>query len=233
MKKFKSGTFKAAREHTDYLEGNPDCIVLHLGINDLKDDDASVESCVDYAVDTVTHIHARSPGTSIVISMLVPRPDSRTADLRHQVFNAQLQHKLYMTEKVSFMNHADIARNDYMINKCFHRDKRHLSAKDGTAIVASNIRKAVVSSLGLSDDRTPRSPQGARRDTRTPRSPQGARRDTRQADRQRENWKPGHRRNQGNREPSRGDNRYEILGRLGDEDRLRNLSSVLTALLGQ
>ena len=215
----KCGTYSDAKQREDIARYKPDCVIFHLGINDLREDDCSVQTCVDNALETINATKSTCPATKIVVSAPIPRPDNKSADIRHQLFSAQLQSELEDADEVAFVNHASLARDERSIRNCYDKDRRHLSRESATAIVASTISKAAKSLLGIEprgSHNEPNSPN-ASPDRRRDNGKGGAYRRTYQRDnrdlgpKRRDNYRPNQRRSyspdrkQPERQRSRGD----------------------------
>lgn len=112
------------------LEDKPDRIILHIGTNDLKNEEPREVS--EKVVKVCEFIEKKSPNTEIVISELTPRSDSENANKSSCEVNKILR-SFNRTRDWKFISHSD------MNTGCLNSRGVHLNSR-GTSVLARNIK---------------------------------------------------------------------------------------------
>jgi hypothetical protein len=137
--------------HVPSAEGAP-TIVIHSGINNLKDGD-SPETCIVKYLQVVRDLKHHNPHSDILISQLTPVGDRHLDNLRVLV-NALLITKA-ADHDFACINNDNLAQRGQLVERFYQRDGLHLS-QEGTSILASNLRQAIVQVIAHQAQNNPR-----------------------------------------------------------------------------
>ena len=133
----------------DYNEPpRPDLVVIHPFTNDLKT--MTPQNCVQSLQTLIVDIQHKWPNTEIIVSLATPRKDNLKFHTNGQIINALIKEKIISNlTKISFCDHSNLLINGNPCEDMLTEDKYHLSSY-GLSFFASNLKKAIHSTLGLS-----------------------------------------------------------------------------------
>ena len=125
----------------------PDALVLHSLTNDVRN--ISLEECISSMEEIINTVEKKWSGTKTIISLATPRLDSQHLNNKVNMLNATISDKFYKHKSVTISDNSNMF-NRGIPSKQFldMSDGYHLS-DSGTRMLASNIRIAVDSALGI------------------------------------------------------------------------------------
>ena len=123
---------KAVEEAMNTLTPEPDCIVLHVGVNDLKGKEP--EECSTAMKKCVLQAKSHFPFAKIVVSQVAP-VRNKTLDIKRELFNAMLKSKLVEEKNISYVNYSNIQASN---KRHLQADEIHPTAK-GASILAGTL----------------------------------------------------------------------------------------------
>ena len=116
----------------------PKITVLHVGVNDLKNNTPQVASKT--LINAVKAVQKTCPQTKIVISSVAP-VKRNDLDLKREAFNAINRAELACDKSISFLSHDNL---DAMSWRYMHKDGIH-PTRDGSSILARNLGRHICS----------------------------------------------------------------------------------------
>jgi len=122
-------------ETRDTLNPAPDCVVLHVGLNDLKGKDASV--CGKQLAEKVRRTKATFPKAHVVVSHAAP-VSNNTLDTRRDQFNVTVRAELIDEQNVTLLHHNNLSKSHRYI--C--HDEIHPTAA-GASVLAGNVGRHI------------------------------------------------------------------------------------------
>lgn len=134
-------TIKQAKEYIDELFDPPSVVVLHVLTNDLKSKRS--DAVIDELFNLTTKICAKWPLTKLIISSTTPRLDSMENSTTAQIINVLLKQKFSGVDNIFLADHSNMLKNGNPNRDLLKpEDKFHLN-ESGTAILASNLKRAI------------------------------------------------------------------------------------------
>ena len=141
--KRKAYTVDAIESAVDSLaqkaETSPDAIIIHCGLNDLRNKN-TIRASKDI-VQSIKNIKHKHPHTNIIISKIIPTYDKKI-EADRTFFNDVLTAELFGRPGIVFASHENILKNKIYIRK----DNIH-PTKRGTSVLAGNIGRAMRDTL--------------------------------------------------------------------------------------
>lgn len=115
-------------------DDHPEAYVIHVGVNDLKEQTA--EEASKHLIQEVKTLMHRASRSKIIISKVAP---NRVEDLEaeRELFNALVHTSFHGEERVTFVSHETLQASFY-----FHKDDLHVTPR-GASVLAANIGRHV------------------------------------------------------------------------------------------
>lgn len=117
------------------LETKPDRIILHIGMNDLRNEEP--KEVAENVVKLCEFIEKKSPNTQILISELTPRNNSEATNKSRDEVNKILR-SFNRTRDWQIISHSD------MNTGCLNTRGVHLNSR-GTSVLARNLKSYISS----------------------------------------------------------------------------------------
>ncbi|CAC5360012.1 unnamed protein product [Mytilus coruscus] len=163
LQKKEAMTLADTEKTISQIKDPPNVLVLHSLSNDLKE---SAPVCVSHMKNLISHIHESMPSTTVVVSLATPRADNKKYQTNVELVNAMLKCEYMEDDTVinlhifTFMeddtvilcDNGNLSRLGKPVPKFLARDQYQLS-KDGTAVLASNLRWTIDSLLDIKQSR--------------------------------------------------------------------------------
>ena len=115
-------------------EPQPEAILIHCGINNLKEKDATTTAKSMLA--TVQNIQKKHPNSKIVLSKIAPTRDPKL-EVKRNLFNAQITAELFESKSITTVSHENLMTNKNYMHDTIHPNRR------GTSVLAGNIGRAL------------------------------------------------------------------------------------------
>jgi hypothetical protein len=135
------------------LDFSPDCLVLHLITNDVKQ--APPQTCVAVLNDLIAKFTANHPHAKVIVSLGLPRSDDIRLDSSIEIVNTLIKGSIRFANcpRVIFCDHGNFMHNGSVKPRLLAKGGYHLS-EDGTRLLCSNIRYKIEIALGMDFKRT-------------------------------------------------------------------------------
>lgn len=148
VKKVIKYKIKDVQPFLDTYIDHADLVVLHILTNDLKN--SPPKNCVDDLEVLVTYIREKWPQVKLIISLTTPRKDNIEYHSNGQIINIIIKQQLISNphNRVSYCEHSNMLNQGLPVDELLQTDQYHLSQK-GVSFLASNLRKAIHSSLNI------------------------------------------------------------------------------------
>ncbi len=138
-------TLKVVQESSTDLQ--PDVVVLHSLTNDVKD--FSPSTCVEKMEKVIDEIEGKWENTKCVVSLTTPRMDDRTHSFNCEILNGLLKRKYHDNQNVYVSDNSNLWHGPTPVHQLLDPvGKFHLNDK-GCAILASNLKYAIHTMLGI------------------------------------------------------------------------------------
>ena len=118
------------------INKKPDCLILHVGTNDLS---KGVGNTCENLQTIVDNVRLSSPGTQIVVSNICLREDKMVLNNKRLSLNKEI-------EDFAVLNDMTMINNNNIDSACLSRKKLHLNRK-GLAKLAVNIKNHISSHI--------------------------------------------------------------------------------------
>ena len=129
---------------------NAKLIVIHTGINNLRDRE-STESCVKSMVTAITGLKEKAKDAKIVVSKIAPVGD-RELSIEGTILNASCEKKVReIHDDIKFLDHSNLAEQGVPIKTFYRPDMLHFSYT-GVINFDKNLRRVIEESLNHKDN---------------------------------------------------------------------------------
>lgn len=123
---------EAIKKAKDDLMPEPDCIAIHVGLNDIKTKEpttssADLEKCVK-------NIKTEFPRAKVVVSQIAPVSNDKL-NVNRELLNAHVKARLLPEKGISYINHDNLRAADH---KYVSQDEVHPTSR-GTSVLARNL----------------------------------------------------------------------------------------------
>jgi hypothetical protein len=123
------------------ISKNPKAIVIHVGINDLKDG-KSADHATQEMTELVDTITTANSSTKIILSDILPSADTNLTR-RTETYNAMIHEHLADRNNVSFTHHYNFVRFGQREQHLFDRDHPTHLCEHGCRVLAGNIKTSL------------------------------------------------------------------------------------------
>ena len=115
-------------------EPQPEAILIHCGINNLQEKDATTAAKSMLA--SVQNIKKKHPRSKIVLSKIAPTRDPNL-EVKRNLFNALITAELFDSKLITTVSHDNLITNKNYMGDTIHPNRR------GTSVLAGNIGRAL------------------------------------------------------------------------------------------
>ncbi|CAC5380436.1 unnamed protein product [Mytilus coruscus] len=145
--KINAYTLDDTEEGIQALEEIPDVLVLHSLTNELKS--KPNEECINKLNKIIDDIQKAYPDVKTVISLLTPRADNESLNIKAQMLSIMLKEKFNDKDNVTLCDNSIMAYKGTPMQKFLNsKDNYHLS-NSGIAMSAANMRDSIDQVLGF------------------------------------------------------------------------------------
>lgn len=126
---------------------DPDVVIFHSMTNNLKTEDP--RQCLEKLNEIVEKTEQKWPSTHVMVSMETPRADQPELNDKVLVAYGLIRSTFYKKDNVSIIDNSNLAlQGQPILRFLIPGDKIHLS-RQGTAMLATNIRSSLDNHFGL------------------------------------------------------------------------------------
>ena len=143
-------TLKVVQDSDSDLQ--PDVVILHSLTNDIKS--ISPANCVDKVGQVVDAIQEKWERAKCIISLTTPRMDDKTHRINCEILDGMIKQRYLDNRDVYISDNSNMWHGSTPAAQLLDIDKFHLNEK-GCAILASNIKSALHTVLGIRRRRSP------------------------------------------------------------------------------